>query len=96
MAVLDISSAARADLDALIDDGVERFGADFALDYVAGIAAALKRLEQFPESAPFVDWRRDGVRKLTTGSHVAFYRIEGQIVRVLRILHQRMEPSRHL
>ena len=50
----------------------------------------------FPESAPLVDWRHDGVRKRTAGGHVALYRVEGNTVRVLRILHQRMEPTRHL
>lgn len=96
MAVLDIGSAARADLDALIDDGAEQFGADMALAYAETITAALKRLEHFPESAPKLEWRTDGVRKLTAGSHVALYRLDGDIVRVLRILHQRMDPARHL
>jgi toxin ParE1/3/4 len=58
--------------------------------------AALKRLESFPESAPLVPDRTDGLRKLTMGSHVALYRIEGDIVRIIRILHQRMDPARHL
>ncbi|MEI6484670.1 MAG: type II toxin-antitoxin system RelE/ParE family toxin [Sphingomonadales bacterium] len=96
MAVLDVTSAARADLDALIDDGAARFGPDAALAYAETIATALRRLETFPQSAPEVEWRADGVRKLTIGQHLAFYRIEGDVVRILRILHQRMEPARHL
>jgi len=96
MAILDITSAARADFQALGQDGVDRFGFEAAEAYVSRIATALKRLENFPELAPLVPWRADAVRKLTVGRHCAFYRVEGQTVRVLRILHQRMDPARHL
>jgi toxin ParE1/3/4 len=96
MAVLDITSAARADFQALGQDGVDRFGFDAAEAYANRIVAALKRLEEFPESAPLLPWRDDGVRKLTVGRHIALYRLEGDVVRVLRILHQRMDSSRHL
>ncbi|WP_439544991.1 type II toxin-antitoxin system RelE/ParE family toxin [Sandarakinorhabdus sp.] len=96
MAVLDLGRAARQDLDALIDAGSERFGFDAAEAYVLRLTAALKRLEAYPESAPMVPDRTDGLRKLTVGSHVALYRVEGDVVRVIRILHQRMDPARHL
>ena len=96
MAVLDVTSAARADLIALVQHGTERFGFDVAEAYANRIAAALKRLEDFPESGPRLAWRTDNVRKLTVGSHSAFFRVEGDIVRIIRILHQRMDPSRHL
>lgn len=96
MAVLEITSAARADFEVMGQDSVDRFGFDFALAYVSRMNAALRRLEDFPESAPLLPQRVDGVRKLTIGSHVALYRIEGDTVRVLRVLHQRMDPSRHL
>lgn len=96
MAVLDITSAAQADFEGLGQYGVDRFGFDVAEAYLERITAALERLKDFPESAPLLPWRKDGVRKLTVGSHVGFYRIEGDTVRVIRILHQRMDPSRHL
>jgi toxin ParE1/3/4 len=96
MAVLDITSTAQADFEGLGQYGVERFGYNVAEAYVERLTAALERLTDFPESAPLLPWRKDGVRKLTVGSHAAFYRVEGDTVRVLRILHQRMETSRHL
>ncbi len=96
MAVLDITRAARVDLDHMIDDGAAQFGFEIAEAYAGRLAVALKRLEQFPESAPIVPDRHDGVRKLTVASHIVLYRIEGDVVRVIRILHQRMDPARHL
>jgi toxin ParE1/3/4 len=96
MAVLDITSAARADFEVIGQDSVDRFGFDAAEAYLSRLTAALGRLQDFPESAPQLPKRDNGVRKLTVGSHVAFYRVEGDIVRILRILHQRMDPARHL
>ncbi|OYQ26762.1 hypothetical protein CHU93_11630 [Sandarakinorhabdus cyanobacteriorum] len=96
MAVLDLTQSARADLDGMIDAGAERFGFEVAEAYAQGLVVALKRLEQFPESAPLLPGRQDGLRKLSAGSHIALYRLEDDVVRVLRILHQRMDPARHL
>ncbi len=39
---------------------------------------------------------RTGYRKLAVGSHVVFYRTSGSFVDVMRVLHQRMDVSRHL
>lgn len=96
MAVLDLGLAARRDLDALIDIGTELVGFEAAEAYAQRLTAALKRLETFPESAPYLPDRSDGIRKLSVGSHVALYRIDGEVVRIIRILHQRMDPARHL
>jgi len=51
-------------------------------------------LLDFPNVGP--GFGRRGLRRKGCGSHVIFYRIDGDIVRIVRVLHQRMDPSRHL
>lgn len=37
-----------------------------------------------------------GYRQRAAGSHMIIYRIDDQEITVIRVLHQRMDPSRHL
>ncbi|WP_245398692.1 type II toxin-antitoxin system RelE/ParE family toxin [Oceaniglobus trochenteri] len=37
-----------------------------------------------------------GARRLVTGRHVAFYRVEGERIFVIRVLHQSMDAWRRL
>jgi toxin ParE1/3/4 len=39
---------------------------------------------------------RDGYFKYAVGAHLVFYRMTGACVDVIRVLHQRMDVSRHL
>ncbi|WP_414975922.1 type II toxin-antitoxin system RelE/ParE family toxin [Gordonia sp. (in: high G+C Gram-positive bacteria)] len=39
---------------------------------------------------------RAGYRKYATGSHLVFYVQAGESVDIIRILHRRMDPARHL
>jgi toxin ParE1/3/4 len=49
-----------------------------------------------PHSGQHCDEVRPGYLKRQAGSHVLFYRLDGQTVDVVRILHQRMDFGRHL
>ena len=39
---------------------------------------------------------RAGYRKVTVGSHVMFFRMQSDVVEIIRILHQSMDVERHL
>ena len=39
---------------------------------------------------------RQGYRKIRSGSHVIFFKVTGEGIDVVRILHQRMDFERHL
>jgi toxin ParE1/3/4 len=93
---LDITARAFSDLADVFELGQEIWGREQSEAYFNNVLASLRRLETFPLMAPELPDRRDGVRRLNTGSHMALYRLEGDTVRILRILHQRMDPSRHL
>ena len=37
-----------------------------------------------------------GYRSLQTNKHVAYYRVDGEDIYIVRVLHERMLPEKHL
>ncbi|WP_349368534.1 type II toxin-antitoxin system RelE/ParE family toxin [Salinarimonas sp.] len=75
---------------------IERWGREKAEDYVRSIAAAVERVasgrgrgRRAIDVAPDL-WR------IRVGSHGVYYRVAERYLDVLRILHERMDPARHL
>jgi toxin ParE1/3/4 len=91
---LNFARRAVADLEAIEDYGRQVHGESQAIRYADDLLAAMPLLLDFPNVGP--GFRRRGLRRKGCGSHVIFYRIDGDIVRIVRVLHQRMDPSRHL
>ena len=91
-----LSPAARADLEDVWDYTCERWNADQAQVYVREIQHAIERIADSPMIGRACDDVRPGYRKDAVGSHVLYYRlISGEIIDVVRILHQRMDVPRH-
>ncbi|MFC9898520.1 type II toxin-antitoxin system RelE/ParE family toxin [Nocardia sp. NPDC127579] len=92
-----LSPAARADLRRIWDYTAERWSEDQAEQYLHALRHTIERAAANPRIGRPLDDIRSGYLKLTAGSHVVFYRITGAgIVHVIRVLHQRMDPGRHL
>lgn len=87
-----LSPSARADLDAIWDYTVERWGEVQAERYVFAIRDACAALAAGSRIGKAIDEIRPGYRKLAVGSHILFYRI-GNVgrIEIVRILHQRMD-----
>lgn len=91
-----LSKAADADLDAILDYGIARHGSDLAEAYLRTIDEALSRLSDYPKlGQPQPDLRRD-MRRLSVAEHAIFYRLDGELIRVVRVLHKAMDSSRHV
>lgn len=89
--------AARADLEEIWDYTLDQWGLDQADDYVGEIRAAIERVADRPSIGQACEELRPGYRRLAAGSHTLYYRItENGAVAIVRILHQRMDPDRHL
>lgn len=56
----------------------------------------IESLVDAPHRGVAVDAVRLGYRHLRAGSHVIFYRISGETIEIVRILHARMYFARHL
>lgn len=60
------------------------------------IRAAIERVAHDSSRGRVCDEVREGYRRYGIGSHLLFYRETDTGVDVIRILHQRMDPTRHL
>jgi toxin ParE1/3/4 len=91
-----LSPRAQRDLDKIWDYSEEFWGVRQADRYVLDLRNALDRLLEHPMLGRLVDDIRVGYRKHRCGSHFIFYRLAGDSIVVVRILHQRMDVAAHL
>lgn len=96
MSPFRLSPAARRDLSSIWDHTQEKWGTHQAETYVTEIRVAVERIAASPDRGRTCDDIRSGYRRYAIGSHLVFYIETGGGVDVIRILHQRMDPTRHL
>lgn len=88
--------AAQRDLSSIWDFTEEHWDVRQAETYIAEIRAAVERVADDPRRGRTCDEIRTGYRRYGIGSHLLFYVESTEGVDVVRILHQRMDPMRHL
>lgn len=109
MARFRISAPAREDLASILAASMERWGDRGRARYAALLTTAMQAIARDPMGPNTRD--RDelhrGVRSFHLRSvrkahavhapvHVVFFRSVGDIVEIVRVLHERMEPSVHV
>ena len=90
------SLRAEADLDDIITFTIDRWNKAQADRYVAALDDCCQRLADNPLIGRACDEFLPGLRRMEQGSHVVFYRQRDYGVRIIRILHKRMLPARHI
>jgi toxin ParE1/3/4 len=90
-----LSPLAERDLEEIWSYTVETWSWEQAERYHAEILTALARLAAGRVGGRPVDIRQ-GYLKYPVGSHFVFYKSGEDVVDVIRVLHQRMDVSRHL
>lgn len=85
---LELSPLAKEDLADIREYSVVQFGEDVADDYVRGFAEAFDRLIDFPKIGPVVPNVTGERRMLSHRSHYIFYRLNGDSIWIIRILHK--------
>ena len=96
MAEYRLSPAARRDLEDIFDYTVAEWGLPQAIGYADLIEEACTALASAPALAASCDDIRPGYRRRIVQRHVIYFRIESYGIAVVRILHDRMEATRHL
>lgn len=91
-----LSPLAQADIDEIWDYTAERWGDAQAERYARVIEAAIKTAAANPKRGRPCDELRIGYFRLSAGSHILFYRIVGDNIDIVRVLHQGMDFERHL
>ena len=90
-----LSRAAGRDLDEIYTYTLNRWGSAQADQYLRSFEPLFRKLGSDPALGALTDIR-EGYRKLRHREHLIFYRILPGWVEIVRILHPRMDVSRHL
>ncbi len=109
MARFRISAPARDDLEHILATSLDRWGEAGRARYAALLAAAMRAIARDPEGSmtrerpelsPGVRSlhirHARGARGVKDPVHLIFYRRDDDVVEVVRVLHERMEPTLHL
>lgn len=91
-----LTPAAVRDLSSIWDYAEQRWDIRQAETYVSEIMAAIERIAENPGRGRTCDDIRQDYRRYAIGSHLVFYVARHDAVDVVRIVHQRMDPTRHL
>ncbi|QIM15276.1 type II toxin-antitoxin system RelE/ParE family toxin [Leucobacter insecticola] len=91
-----LTPAAQRDLSSIWDYTFEIWNVQQAETYFLDIKEAIERVARDPDRGRSCDDIREGYRRYAVGSHLIFYVLQGDRIDVMRILHQRMDPTRHV
>ena len=95
MKVLAFSPAAEADIDGIWNYSADNWGPEQADRYTDEIRDACHALASGRKQGRVVEVR-PRYQKISTGSHVIYYRDQGDRLEIIRVLHSRMDSNRHL
>lgn len=95
MTTYRLTPAAQRDLSRIWGFTQERWDENRAEICISELRAAIERVAVAPDRGPACDEICEGYRRYSIGSHVLFYIERTDGLDAVRILHQRMDPSRH-
>lgn len=96
MAGYSLSSKATADLEGIYEYTILHFGLEQARAYLFGLHERFQMLAEQPMQGRKADELAPGLRRVEYQSHIVFYISTGTGIRIVRVLHQRMDVTRHV
>ena len=96
MAEYRLGPAAQRDLDGIFDYTVEHWGIAQAIRYMQAVKTVCAGLADSPMRGRPCNHIRPGYRFAIVERHKVYFRIAPYGIAVIRILHDRMDASRHL
>lgn len=87
---------AREDLIGIWRYTYEEWGEQQADKYLDELEAGIAQLRDNPKLGRARDEVRRGYRSLTVNQHIVFYTLDAEVIRIVRVLHARMDPATHL
>jgi toxin ParE1/3/4 len=97
MSTLRLTPAARNDLSEIWDWTARRWDDAQANIYVGELHAGMLRIAEDPRRGRDRTEMAEGYRSYAVGKHVLWFTVpSAETVDVIRVLHQRMDPSRNL
>lgn len=81
-----LTKAAQVDLDLLLDQGIDNYGIDVAIEYYDDLEQRFEELAEQPYLYPAVNEVRVGYRRSVSGVHSIYYQINEEEIIIARIL----------
>ena len=91
---LDLSQEALCDLDDILRYSVNQWGVDRAFEYQSEIDSRMNALADGTLSGLTAESIGVDLRRLVSGSHVIWFRVEGDALRIVRVLHSSRDAGR--
>ena len=92
----ELSPEADSDIENIFDYTVKEFGLEQAVSYTSQLDKAFAQILSNPKSGRERAEIRKGLRSIVQNSHVIFYRILKDRIRIVRILHGSRDLSNFL
>ena len=96
MARIYKTQVAETDLENIWLYTFEQWSEEQADKYYDELVEGINKLLDNPELGKSRDNIRSGYRSMQINHHVVYYRIEKADIRIIRLLHERMLPAKHL
>jgi toxin ParE1/3/4 len=96
VARIELTREADRDLIEIYLYGIERFGPARAERYAEDLGVKIATAAENPSFGSDYGFVRPGLRRYECVAHAIYYRRTGAGILVLRVLHGRMDPGRHL
>ena len=93
---IELAPRARADLRSLFSYSLATWGEPQAVAYLQRLANAMHELIAYPRLGRARDDLAAGLRALSASHHVIFYLMDDRKITIVRILHVKMDPSKHI
>jgi toxin ParE1/3/4 len=96
MAGFFLSGKAKADVKEIGHYTQQRWGVEQRNRYLGELDACFQKIGANPTLGNSAEAIRAGYRRIREGSHLVFFRKAGNEVEIVRVLHERMLPGKHL
>ena len=87
---------AESDIERIADETIERWGREQARSYVAAHRADITSLVEVPKRFPIHEQTARGLQRMRSGHHLVFYLVGEDAVEVVRVFHERRDPTLEL
>ena len=94
--MLELSEAAIKDIEDILDRSVIDCGVPQTERYYDALNHCLALLDENPDMGTTADDIREGYLRFPHQSHMIFYQVQSTGIRVIRVLHQRMDVKHQL
>jgi toxin ParE1/3/4 len=93
---VNLSAEAQTDYDDILLYGLLNWGNQQTEYYKAALDEAIERLRRFLEFGARRDELCPGCRAVPIERHVIYYRVEANVIQIIRIIHGRSDAAHHL